>query len=95
MSSRRLIVFLYVVLLSLIGVGAGAFLIEARAEFDKLKKDQAAAEAQLAAARFKLAERQRILERLRSDPDFIAKVVRTQLGYGKPDEVIFRFDSVR
>lgn len=92
MKSRRFIVLLYVVLLTLIGVGAGAFMIEARAEYDKLKKDQAAAEAQLAAARVKLEERRLTLERLRSDPDFIAKVVRNQLGYGRPDEVVFRFD---
>ncbi|WP_414663026.1 FtsB/FtsL family cell division protein [Horticoccus sp. 23ND18S-11] len=95
MNSRRFIVFLYVVLLTLIGVGAGAFLIDAQAEFDKLKQDQAASSAKLAAARTRLQEQQTILERLRSDPRFVEDVIRTQLGYGRPGpgEVIFRFDS--
>jgi cell division protein DivIC len=97
LNSRRLIVLLYVVLLTGFGVGAGALLIEARAEYDKLKQDQAASAAQLAAARTRLKEQQRILERLHTDPVFVEKVVRTKLGYARPGvgEVIFRFDSGR
>lgn len=91
-NSRRLIILLYVVLLCGFGIGAGALLIEARAEYDKLKQDQAASEAKLAAARTRLQEQQRILERLRTDPVFVDKVIRKQLGYAKPGEVIFRFD---
>ena len=71
LNSRRLIVLLYVVLLTGFGVGAGALLIEARAEYDKLKQDQAASAAQLAAARTRLKEQQRILERLHTDPIFV------------------------
>lgn len=97
MNSRRLIVLLYVVLLTGFGVGAGALLLEARAEYDKLKQDQAASAAKLAAARTRLQEQQRILERLRTDPGFVEKVIRTQLGYARPGagEVVFRFDSGR
>lgn len=93
MNSHRLIVLLYVVLLTGIGLGAGALLLEARAEYDKLKQDQAAAAAKLTAARSRLQEQQRILERLRSDPVYVEKVIRKQLGYARPGEVVFRFDS--
>ncbi len=95
MNSPRLIALLYVVLLTGFGVGAGALLIEARAEYDKLKQDQAASAAKLAAARTRLQEQQRILERLRTDPDYVEKVIRKELGYARPGEVIFRFDSGR
>ncbi|MGH7944290.1 MAG: septum formation initiator family protein [Opitutaceae bacterium] len=97
MNSRRLITLLYVVLLTGFGVGAGALLLEARAEYDKLKQDQAASAAKLAAARTRLQEQQRILERLRSDPVFVEKVIRKELGYARPGvgEVIFRFDPGR
>jgi cell division protein FtsB len=91
-NSHRFIVLLYIVLLTGIGIGAGALLLEARAEYDKLKQDQAASQAKLAAARTRLQEQQRILERLRSDPVFVEKVIRKQLGYARPGEVIFRFD---
>ena len=95
MNSRRLIFLLYVVLLVAFGAGAGALLLEARAEYAKLKQDQAAAEAKLAAARTRLQEQQRILERLRTDPSYVEKVIRKELGYSRPGEVIFRFDSGR
>ena len=95
MNSHRLIVLLYVVLLTGFGVGAGVLLVEARAEYGKLKKDQAASAAKLAAAKMRLHEQQRILERLRDDPTFVEKVIRTELGYARPGEVIFRFDPSR
>jgi len=91
-NSRRLIILLYVVLLSAFGVGAGALLLEARAEYGKLKQDQAASEAKLAAARLRLQEQQKILERLRTDPVYVEKVIRRQLGYAGADQIVFRFD---
>jgi cell division protein FtsB len=57
-----------------------------------LKQDQAASAAKLAAARNRLQEQQRILERLRTDPVFVEKVIRKQLGYARPGEEIYRFD---
>lgn len=95
MNSRRLIVLLYVVLLTGFGAGAGALLMDAQEEYGKLKKDQAASAAKLAAAKNRLQEQQRILERLRSDPTFVEKVIRNELGYARPGEVIFRFDPGR
>ena len=93
MTSRRFIVLLYFVLLTGCGVWAGAMFLEARAEYDQLKQTQAASEARLAAAEARLREQEKILERLRSDPTFVEKVIRKHLGYAKPGEVIFRFDS--
>lgn len=92
MTSQRLIVLLYVVLLTAIGLGAGALFLDAREEYAKLKQDQAASAAKLATARSRLAEQQMILERLKTDPVYVEKVIRTQLGYARPGEYIFRFD---
>ena len=92
MTSQRIIVLLYTVLLTAIGLGAGALFLEARAEFDKLKQDQAASAAKLSAARVRLLEQEKILERLRNDPVYVEKIIRIQLGYGKPGEHVFRFD---
>jgi len=30
--------------------------------------------------------------RLRTDPAYVERVIRRQLGYAKPDEFIFRFE---
>jgi cell division protein DivIC len=92
-TSRRLIILLYCVLLVGGGIWAGAVLLDARAEYDQLRQVQAASEAKLVAAEARLREQERILERLRKDPAFVEKVIRKELGYAKPGEVIFRFDS--
>ncbi len=93
MNPRRLIILLYCVLLVGGGIWAGAVLLDARAEYDQLRQVQAASEAKLAVAEARLREQERILERLRRDPAFVEKVIRKELGYAKPGEVIFRFDS--
>lgn len=86
---------MYVVLLAGFGIWAGAMFLEARAEFDQLKQVQAAGEARLAAAQARFRDQEETLRRLKNDPEFVARVIRLQLGYGRPDEIIIRFDPVR
>ena len=92
-NSRHASAILYVVLLTVFGFGTGALFLDARAEYNALKQKQAASQRALAAAKNRLAEQERFLERLRSDPVLVEKVIRQRLGYGRPGEVIFRFDS--
>ena len=92
MDTRRWIILLYFVALTGFGIWTGGLFLEARKEYVELKHTQAAAQAKLAAARTRLAEQQRILERLKTDPAFVEKVIRERLGYARPDEWVFRFD---
>jgi cell division protein DivIC len=91
-NTRRLIAALYFVLLTGLGIWVGGLFLEARAEHLQLKQTQAASQARLSAKESELREQERILERLRSDPAFVEKVLRKRLGYARPGEVIFRFD---
>ena len=93
MDTRRLIVLLYFVALTGFGIWAGGMIAEAHKEYVQLKQVQAGSEAKLAAAKTRLAEQQRVLERLKSDPIFVEKVIRERLGYARPGELIFRFDQ--
>ena len=93
MSPRRIIALLYVVLLSGFGIGAGALFLDARAEYRALKQSQADSRARLEAAQTRLQEQERILERLKTDPKFVERVLRDRLHYAKPGEVIFRFEN--
>lgn len=94
MDTRRLIILVYFVALTGFGIWAGGLFLEARAEYQQLKQTQAAAEAKLTVAKARLAAQQRVLERLKSDPVFVEKVIRGRLGYARPDEWVFRFDQV-
>lgn len=93
MNSRRTIVLLYVVLLAGFGAGTGLLFLEAKAEYTALKEKQAALQREVAAARTRLADQDRFLQRLRADPVLVEKVIRERLGYGRHGEVIFRFDN--
>jgi cell division protein FtsB len=86
-------IVLYAVLLALFGAGGGMLFLEARAELAALRDRQAALQRELDAAKARLAEQDRFLQRLRSDPVLAEKVIRDRLGYGKPGEVVFRFDN--
>jgi len=92
-NSRRAITALYAVLLGLFGLGGGMLFLEARAEQAELRNRQARLERELAAAKSRLAEQEQFLSRLRTDPVLAEKVIRQRLGYGRPGEVVFRFDN--
>ena len=93
MNSRRLIIILYVALFLGLGGGAGALFLDARAEYNQLKQTEVASKRRLAEARTRLADQETILQRLRTDPEFVEKVIRQRLGYTKPGDYIFRFEN--
>lgn len=91
MNSRRFIVGLYVVLFTGFGVGAGVLFLDARAEYAQLKQVENATRQRLAAEERRLQMQQKILERLRTDPEYVEKVLKSRWGYTKPGDVILRF----
>jgi cell division protein FtsB len=91
LNPRPLITSLYVVLLSGLGLGAGALFLDTRAHYRQLKQTEAIGRQRLAEAEARLREQKKILERLRTDPDYVEKVIRKRLGYARPGEVIFLF----
>jgi membrane protein required for beta-lactamase induction len=91
-NPRRLIPTLYIVILAVLGVGAGEVFFEMREVYNKLKHDEAASRQRLAEAQTRLAEQQRILERLRTDHEFVEKVIRKQ-GFAKSTDWVFKFED--
>jgi cell division protein DivIC len=90
---NRVITTFYVVLFMGFGVTASFLFLEARGEYNRLKQTEKLNHRRLSEARTRLQEQEKILERLRSDPAYVEKVIRRRLGYAKPDEVIFRFQE--
>ena len=93
MNLRRVIISLYLVLFLGAGLTSGYFLWQAREEYSRLRRQEAAARLRLAEAEAQLNEQERILDRLRNDPTYVEKVIRRRLLYAKPDEYIFRFEN--
>jgi len=92
-NTRKLIVGLYLLLFLAIGVASGMYFWDAREEYMRLRKIEAENRRRLAEAEARLLEQEKILERLRTDPVYVEKVIRRRLGYAKPDEFIFRFED--
>lgn len=92
MNSRRFIVILYAVLFAGLGAGALALFNDASKEYEQLRQAGAANRRRLAEAQARLAVQEKILERLRTDPTYVEKVLRRH-GYAKPGDYIFRFED--
>jgi cell division protein FtsB len=89
----RVMLLLYLALFLGLGLGGGYLFYHARGEYLRLVQTENANRRHLAEAEARLRDQERILERLRTDPAYVEGVIRRKLGYAKPDEFIFRFES--
>lgn len=91
MTLRRLIIAVYLLVFLSAAAASGVFFWQTRREYDQLLDSEKASKQHLAEMQAKLNEQEKILQRLRTDPDYVEMVIRRRLGYAKPDEYIFRF----
>ncbi|HKB89633.1 MAG TPA: septum formation initiator family protein [Opitutaceae bacterium] len=95
MNVRRIIFIIYIVIFGVLGLFATLFLKRTRDEYIQLQAQQAACQKRLGDAELKLKEQQKILDKLRTDPAYVEKIIRQKLNYAKPGELIFRFEDTR
>lgn len=93
MNLRPVIISVCFLLFLSLAAGAGVFFLQTRREYNQLLLAEAESRRELVEAQLKLHEQERILERLRNDPSFVEMAIRRRLGYAKPDEMIFRFET--
>lgn len=93
MTLRRLVFSLFMVFFAAICIASGLYFYDARQEYDRLRAIESANRQRLAETEARLSDQETILDRLRTDPAYVEKVIRRKLGYAKPDEVIFRFEE--
>ena len=89
---RRVVIITYTLLFLGLGAVFGVSLWRTRAEYLQLRAQEATSRRRLAEAEQRLRDQEQILTRLRTDPAYVERVIRRQLGYAKPDEFIFRFE---
>jgi cell division protein FtsB len=59
----------------------------------QLKRQMETMERDIVALRARAEELSRTVERLRSDPAYMEKLAREELGYVRPDETVLKFPS--
>ncbi len=93
MNPRQVILSLYLLLFAGLGITGLVLFKDAHDEYSQLTQVEASNRAKLAEAQQRLHDQERVLERLKSDPAFVDRVIRMKMGYSKPDEFIFRFEA--
>ena len=84
---------LYLLLFAGLGIVGSYLFLDARHEYTRLEQVEAQNRQRLAEAQERLRKQERVLDRLRSDPAYVDRVIRKKLGYAKPDEFIYRFEE--
>ena len=92
-TARRIIIWIYAGLFIGVGLLSGAFFFQTYQEYAQLQRIEAESRQRLALAEQRLRDQERVLERLRTDPNYVEKVIRRQLHYAKPSELIFEFED--
>jgi cell division protein DivIC len=90
---RRVIIWIYAGIFIGVALLSGMFFFQTYQEYAQLRRVEADTRQRLAQAEQRLKEQERVLERLRNDPAFVRKIIRLQLRYAKPSELIFRFEE--
>ncbi len=93
MIARRVIVWSYSLLFVVVATLSGMFFFRTYEEYARLRQLEAESRLRLAQAQAKLEAQKVVLERMRSDPAYVDRVIRARLLYGRPDELLFRFDA--
>lgn len=93
MNYRQVILSFYLLLFAGLGVTGGYLFLDARAEYSRLEQVEESNKIRLVEVQERLRSQEKVLERLRTDPEYVDKVIRKRLGYAKPDEFIFRFED--
>jgi cell division protein FtsB len=92
-NSRRLLLALFLLLLATLAAAVALFFVDTRQEYVRLRTMNLETRRHLEEAEARLRQQQVVLNRLKTDPAYVERVIRGQLGYAKPDEWIFRFDD--
>ncbi len=75
------------------GVFSAIFLQQTYRELTNLRERQERNARQLELAERELAYKEVYHRNLQDNPEFVERVVRQKLGYARPGELLFRFDS--
>jgi cell division protein FtsB len=90
---RHVIFSVYLAIFAALSATAGLYFVNMREQYGRLKAREIQDRRKLEDLQRTLADQQRALDRLRSDPAYVERVIRRSLGYAKEGEAIFTFPN--
>ena len=88
-----MIIWIYAGIFIGVGLLSGVFFFQTYQEYAQLRRVEAGTRQKLTLAEQRMKDQERVLDRLRNDPAYVQKIIRLQLRYAKPSELIFRFED--
>ncbi len=92
-SLAQIILGLLGALLALVVLSFSALFLQSYREFEYFKSKELELEKQLSHLKEKISQREKYLDLVLHEPDFLERVVRQKLGYARPEETIYRFEK--
>src|SRR5688572_7684100 len=93
MTFRRSVAAFYALLFVALTLFAGLFFVRTHAEMRAMEEREDENRRQLAELKRAFVDHTVTLDRLKSDPAYVERVIRERLGYARPDETVIRFDQ--
>jgi cell division protein FtsB len=93
LTARRVIVWICAGVFVGVALLSGVFFFQTHQEYAQLVRVEAQTRQRIAQSERRMKEQEQVLERLRNDPAYVRKIIRLQLRYAKPSELIFRFEE--
>ncbi len=90
---QRVVTIIMAVVFIAMSIGSATVFLQTKAEYDQRKQTERVVKDRLRIAQERLHEQEEMLQRLRTDPEYVALVIRRRLGYAKPNELVFRFEN--
>jgi cell division protein FtsB len=90
---RSLLISFYLLLLIVVVAVSGVSYWRNDQEHRRLLAQEQQMRLRLDETRARLADQERVLDRLRNDPSYVETVIRRRLGYAKSGEIVFRFED--
>ncbi len=90
---QRLVTIVMALVFVAMAAGSTTVFFQTKAEYEQRQQTERLVKERLRIAQDRLKEQEEMLQRLRSDPDYVSLVIRRRLGYAKPEELVFRFEN--
>ncbi len=92
-SLAQIVLSLLGTLLLLIILSFGTLILQSYREMEQFESREAELEERLNLLKEKISGKEKYLDLVLHEPDFLERVVRQKLGYANPEDIIYRFEE--
>ncbi len=89
----KIVLSLFGIVLVMAILSFGVLFLQSYRELEQFQSRESALEERLSLIREQITQREKYLDLVLHEPNFLERVVRQKLGYARPDDTIYRFED--